>query len=84
MVKKYTLSGKIYLILLNYFEGDITKLNQEDLKDLSNGIFNGKEVKNISGIIKEEMSSVSESDLHSFSTPLIVDVNIGDNWGDLR
>jgi len=43
-----------------------------------------KEVKNISGIIKEEMSSVSESDLHSFSTPLIVDVNIGDNWGDLR
>jgi DNA polymerase I len=43
-----------------------------------------KEVKNISNLIKEEMSSVTESDLHSFSTPLIVDINIGDNWGDLH
>ena len=30
------------------------------------------------------MSGVSQSDYHSFSTPLIVDVNIGDNWGDLH
>jgi DNA polymerase-1 len=42
------------------------------------------EVKNISKIIKEEMSSVTESDLHSFSTMLTVDVNIGDNWGILH
>jgi DNA polymerase-1 len=43
-----------------------------------------KEVKNMSQIIKEEMSSVTESDLHSFSTSLTVDVNIGDNWGVLH
>jgi DNA polymerase I len=43
-----------------------------------------KEVKNMSKIIQEEMTSVTESDLHSFSTPLTVDVNIGDNWGILH
>ncbi|MDC1245716.1 DNA polymerase I [Pelagibacteraceae bacterium] len=43
-----------------------------------------KEVKNITNIIQEEMTSVTESDLHSFSTPLTVDVNTGDNWGILH
>ena len=43
-----------------------------------------KEVKSISKIIKEEMMSVTQSDLHSFSTPLTVDINIGDNWGILH
>ena len=43
-----------------------------------------KEVNSITKIIKEEMSSVTESDLHSFSTPLTVDINIGDNWGILH
>jgi len=43
-----------------------------------------KEVKNIIKIIQEEMTSVTESDLHSFSTPLTVDVNTGDNWGILH
>ena len=43
-----------------------------------------KEVKNITEIIKDEMTSVTESDLHTFSTPLTVDVNIGDNWGILH
>jgi len=43
-----------------------------------------KEVKTITKIIVEEMTSVKESDLHSFSTPLTVDVNIGDNWGILH
>jgi DNA polymerase-1 len=43
-----------------------------------------KEVKTITKIIEEEMTSVTESDLHSFSTPLTVDVNIGDNWGILH
>jgi DNA polymerase I len=42
------------------------------------------EVKNMSKVIKEEMTSVTESDLHSFSTLLTVDVNIGDNWGLLH
>ena len=42
------------------------------------------EVKNISKIIKDEMTSVKNSDLHSFSTPLTVDINIGENWGILH
>ena len=43
-----------------------------------------KEVKTITEIIQEEMTSVTESDLHSFSTSLTVDVNTGDNWGILH
>jgi len=43
-----------------------------------------KDVKTITKIIQEEMTSVTESDLHSFSTPLTVDVNTGDNWGILH
>ncbi|MDA7779927.1 DNA polymerase I [Candidatus Pelagibacter sp.] len=43
-----------------------------------------KEVRNITEIIKDEMTSVTESDLHTFSTPLTVDVNTGDNWGILH
>ena len=35
-------------------------------------------------IIKEEMTSVAKSDYHSFSIPLTVDVNVGDNWGVLH
>jgi len=42
------------------------------------------EVKSISKIIKNEMTSVTDSDLHSFSTPLTVDINIGENWGILH
>ena len=41
-------------------------------------------VKLISQIIKNEMSSVRNSELHSFSIPLSVDINIGDNWGLLH
>ena len=43
-----------------------------------------KEVKIMNKIIEEEMTSVTDSDLHSFSTPLTVDVNTGDNWGILH
>ena len=35
-------------------------------------------------LIKEEMMSVAKSDYHSFSTPLTVDINVGDNWGMLH
>ncbi len=42
------------------------------------------EVKAITKIIEKEMTSVKDSDLHSFSTPLTVDINIGDNWGVLH
>ena len=35
-------------------------------------------------LIKDEMTSVAQSDYHSFSTPLTVDINVGDNWGMLH
>ena len=35
-------------------------------------------------LIEKEMTSVSQSDYHSFSTPLTVDINVGDNWGMLH
>ena len=38
----------------------------------------------ISKVIIDEMSGVAESDSHSFSIPLSVDVNIGENWGGLH
>ncbi len=43
-----------------------------------------EEVKRISKIIVEEMSSVAKSDQHSFSIPLTVDLNSGENWGVLH
>ena len=41
-------------------------------------------INNFSNTIKNEMMSVKESQLHSFSVPLLVDINIGQNWGDLH
>ena len=43
-----------------------------------------EELKRISKIISKEMSSVSKSDQHSFSIPLTVDLNSGENWGVLH
>ena len=43
-----------------------------------------EDAKRISKIITEEMSSVAKSDQHSFTIPLTVDLNIGDNWGTLH
>ena len=40
--------------------------------------------KNFTNLIRQEMTSVKDSDLHSFSTPLTVDVNSGENWGLLH
>ena len=42
------------------------------------------EINKMTKIIKEEMVSVVDSDYHSFSIPLTVDVNSGDNWGELH
>ncbi len=42
------------------------------------------ELERINNIIKEEMTSVVKSDLHTFSIPLTVDINFGENWGILH
>ena len=43
-----------------------------------------KELNVLSKIIRDEMTSVKNSNLHSFSIPLSVDINVGDNWGLLH
>jgi DNA polymerase-1 len=43
-----------------------------------------KDEKIITQLIINEMTSVVKSDYHSFSIPLTVDVNAGDNWGMLH
>ena len=43
-----------------------------------------EEISKISKIIKEEMVSVKDSEHHSFSVPLSVDINTGENWGMLH
>ncbi|WP_440693266.1 DNA polymerase I [Candidatus Pelagibacter sp. HIMB1695] len=43
-----------------------------------------KEEKAMVKLIQNEMTGVTQSDYHSFSTPLTVDVNVGDNWGMLH
>ena len=57
----------------------LLQIHDELLFEVKNG-----EAKKYSKIIQDEMSSVKDSDLHSFSIPLLVDVNVGDNWGDLH
>ncbi len=58
-------------ILLQIHDELIFEVNKDDLKKYSK-------------IIQEEMTGVKDSDLHSFSIPLLVDINVGDNWGDLH
>ena len=41
-------------------------------------------VRAASKLIKDTMISVKDSNLHSFSIPLLVDINIGNNWGELH
>ena len=43
-----------------------------------------KEINKMIEIIKDEMISVTNSDFHSFSIPLTIDINSGDNWGSLH
>ena len=42
------------------------------------------ELDRIKKLVKTEMTSVKSSEHHSFSIPILVDVNIGDNWGMLH
>jgi len=47
---------------------------ESDIEDINSSI----------KLIKETMVSVKNSNLHSFSIPLLVDINNGDNWGELH
>ena len=41
-------------------------------------------IENIKKLVETGMKSVQKSDLHSFSIPILIDVNIGENWGLLQ
>ena len=41
-------------------------------------------IESIKKLVENGMKSVQKSDLHSFSIPILVDVNIGENWGLLQ
>ncbi len=41
-------------------------------------------IDNTKKLVEIGMKSVQKSDLHSFSIPILVDVNIGENWGLLQ
>ena len=40
--------------------------------------------KEISKTIREVMNSVSSSEHHKFTVPLLIDLNFGENWGLLH
>ena len=58
-------------ILLQIHDELIFEINVNDLKQSSQ-------------LIRDIMMSVKDSELHSFSIPLLVDVNSGNNWGELH
>ena len=43
-----------------------------------------KDIEASCSLIKETMTSVKNSDLHSFTIPLLIDINTGYNWGELH
>ena len=47
-------------------------------------IFKRENIDNTKKLVEIGMKSVQKSDLHSFSIPILVDVNIGENWGLLQ
>ncbi len=78
---------RIAMIRLNNKLKEIKELRCKMLLQIHDELIfevNKDDVKKYSKVIQDEMSSVKDSDLHSFSIPLLVDVNVGDNWGDLH
>ena len=57
----------------------LLQIHDELIFEVSN-----KEFKKFIPIINSEMNSVASNELHSFSIPLTVDINHGDNWGILH
>ena len=43
-----------------------------------------KNIESVKKLVETEMKSVQQSKLHSFSIPILVDINIGENWGLLH
>jgi len=75
---------RLAMIRLNKKFKDLKNLKSKMLLQIHDELIfevPNSELNRISNIIEEEMTSVVNSDFHSFSTPLTVDINSGDNWG---
>ncbi len=83
-------ASEIMRLAMIRINNEINLINKENLKMLlqihDELIFETKndDLKKSSKLIRDIMMSVKNSELHSFSIPLLVDVNSGNNWGELH
>ena len=78
---------RLAMIRLDKRFGDEKKLQSKMLLQIHDELIfevHKNEINKITKIIKEEMVSVADSNYHSFSVPLTVDINTGNNWGELH
>ena len=83
-------ASEIMRLAMIRINNEMNFINKENLKMLlqihDELIFETKndDLKKSSKLIRDIMMSVKNSELHSFSIPLLVDVNSGNNWGELH
>tara|TARA_Y100001970_G_scaffold21105_1_gene23991 strand:- start:741 stop:1415 length:675 start_codon:yes stop_codon:yes gene_type:complete len=83
-------ASEIMRLAMIRINNEIDLVKKENLKMLlqihDELIFEAKndELKISSKLIRDIMMSVKNSELHSFSIPLLVDINTGKNWGELH
>ena len=78
---------RLAMIRINKKFESIKNLNCKILLQIHDELFfevKKDEVLEYEKLIKKEMSSVKDSDLHTFSIPLSIDINHGNNWGELH
>ncbi|MBA33756.1 MAG: DNA polymerase I [Candidatus Pelagibacter sp.] len=74
------------LAMIRLFE-ETNKIKTDILLQIHDELIFETKTANISSacnLIKDTMISVKDSNLHSFSIPLLVDINTGNNWGELH
>ncbi len=74
------------LAMIRLFE-EMNKIKTDILLQIHDELIFETKTANVSSacnIIKDTMISVKDSNLHSFSIPLLVDINTGNNWGELH
>ena len=83
-------ASEIMRLAMIRINNEMNLIAQENLKMLlqihDELIFETKveDLKKSSKLIRDIMMSVKNSELHSFSIPLLVDINSGNNWGELH
>ena len=83
-------ASEIMRLAMIRLRNKIDDINQKNIRMLlqihDELVFEVKEtdLKSTIKLIKDEMTSVKESEFHTFSMPLIVDIKTGENWGELK